>query len=190
MLQGCQSGGVQPIDTSRCGEKSQSSSISIGWPQLFSWITETSGKNCASNEQAFWQRALRTVYAYTGFQAYHIDFSQFQMDISTSNVQFQNQPANINIKLFSGKHLLDERQFALNSTANTLRLANPQAVQHWVEGFDAIADGYSVQVSGMQFANPVGQYSMNATAKLGNQQIAVYNYQGQIGNDCADCVMK
>lgn len=190
-MQGCKTGGgVQPINTDGCGEKSQSTSISIGWPSLLTWNTETSAKECHNNEQSFWQRALKSVYAYTGFQAYNIDFSQFQMYVSAYNVQFQNNPANIHIKLFSGERLLAERQFALFATGNTLKLANPQAVQHWVAGFDAIADGYSVKVSGMQFVNPVGQYSMNATAKFGNQQIAVYQYQGQIGNDCSDCVMK
>ncbi|MDP4530071.1 hypothetical protein Q3O59_13670 [Alkalimonas delamerensis] len=190
ILQGCSS--VEPIDLESCRDRSQTVTESIGTSGA-SRTTTTEGRNCGGGSggvQAFLQRVLRTVYAYTGFQSYNLDFSQFRMDISTHNAQFQNQPGNLSITLFNGDHSLAEKQFAYNASGNTLTLANPQAVQHWVAGFEGIADGYAVSVTGLQLSQAVGQHSMHATAKFGNQHLATFNWQGYAGNDCDTCVMQ
>lgn len=182
LLQGCST-----IDVSSCDEVSQTTTVGPGGVS-----TTTTGKGgCGrGGHQTFWRGLVRTVYAYTGFQAYNLDFSQFRMDISTHNAQFQNQPGSLSIILFNGDHSIAERQFAYNASGNTLILANPQAVQHWAAGFEGIADGYSVNITGMQLTNAVGQHSFNATAKLGNQHLATFNWQGYASNDCDTCVMK
>jgi len=154
---------------------------------------ERSAKSCGrrgGGHQVFLNKLLRTVFAYTGYSLYDVDFGQFKIDITTENASYQNLPGTFSVQLFSGNNVIGEQQFAYKASNNTLTLSNPQAVQNWVAGYDGLADGYKISLTGIQLSNQSGQHGYNATAKFGDRQFASFSWQGSAGNDCNDCVMK
>lgn len=147
--------------------------------------TKNSCLTAPEQNTSFFNRIGSLVLAYSNFSLNDVDFSGYEVQITTSNAILANKPGNFKVELFDGNTLIAQQYFSYTLINNKLKLANPTQVKNWALSYEGIATRFDISVGDIEGTPGEGEGSITLKTNYKNNVISTQT--SHFSNSSAKC---